>query len=44
MFKRVLQQIELLVLVDDLLGQPEGIERLALQAKTRLRLHVAATW
>ena len=40
--ERRLQQVELLVLVDDLFGQPEAVERLAAQREDRLRAHVAA--
>ena len=37
-----LQEVELLVLVDDLLRQPKGVERLASQAEHRLGVDVAA--
>ena len=37
-----LQEVELLVLVDDLLREAVGVERLALQGEDGLRLHVAA--
>ena len=36
-----LQEVKLLVLVDDLLGEPVGVERLALEGEDRLGLHVA---
>ena len=37
-----LQEVELLVLVDHLLGQSEAVERLAAQREDGLRVHVAA--
>src|SRR5664280_141865 len=40
--QRRLQEVELLVLVNHLLGQAVGIERLALEGEDRLGLHIAA--
>ena len=40
--ERSLKQVELLVLVDHLFGQPVAVERLAAQRKDGLRAHVAA--
>jgi hypothetical protein len=42
MFQRGLDQVELLVLIHDLLGEAEAVERLALEAEHGLRVHVAA--
>jgi len=38
----MLQQVELLILVNDFLGQPKTIERLAPQTENGLRLHLAS--
>ena len=40
--ERGLQQVELLVFVDDLLGQAEAVERLAAEAEDGLQVRVAA--
>ena len=39
--ERGLEQVKFLVLVDDLLGEAVGVERLALEGEDGLRLHVA---
>ncbi len=40
--ERRLQQVELLVLIDNLLGESEAVERLATEAEDRLVVRVAA--